>query len=113
MSLAMTEPERLPRLADAGGGYRDARNGMAAVAVPVTEPGVWQPRPVLVVAAASLKTALDQTAGGWRRDTGRQVTISYAASSVLAKQIENGAPADLFISADEDWMDYLQQSRLI
>ncbi len=41
------------------------------------------------------------------------MTISYAASSTLAKQIENGAPADLFISADEDWMDYLQHRNLI
>ena len=40
-------------------------------------------------------------------------TISYAASSTLAKQIENGAPADIFISADLDWMDYLQQRNLI
>jgi molybdate transport system substrate-binding protein len=70
-------------------------------------------RPVLVFAAASLKTALDQIAAEWRTTTGKAVTISYAASSTLAKQIENGAPADLFISADEDWMDYLQQRGLI
>lgn len=72
-----------------------------------------QPRPVLVFAAASLKTALDGGAAQWRKETGSQVTISYAASSTLAKQIENGAPADLFISADEDWMDYLQHRKLI
>jgi molybdate transport system substrate-binding protein len=70
-------------------------------------------RPVLVFAAASLKTALDAIAAEWRAGTGGRVTISYAASSTLAKQIENGAPADLFISADLDWMDYLQQRRLI
>ena len=70
-------------------------------------------RPVLVFAAASLKTALDAIAAKWRHETGKQVTISYAASSTLAKQIENGAPADLFISADRDWMDYLQQRQLI
>ncbi len=72
-----------------------------------------QSRPVLVFAAASLKTALDGIAGQWRSAAGKQVTISYAASSTLAKQIENSAPADLFISADEDWMDYLQDRQLI
>jgi molybdate transport system substrate-binding protein len=68
---------------------------------------------VLVFAAASLKNALDKIAADWRSETGKQATISYAASSTLAKQIENIAPADLFISADEDWMDYLQQRNLL
>ena len=72
-----------------------------------------QSRPVLVFAAASLKTALDLIAAQWRSETGKAATISYAASSTLAKQIENGAPAELFISADEDWMDYLQGRNLI
>jgi molybdate transport system substrate-binding protein len=72
-----------------------------------------QDKPVLVFAAASLKTALDKIAGKWRAETGKPATISYAASSTLAKQIENAAPADLFVSADEEWMDYLQQRNLI
>ena len=72
-----------------------------------------QQKPVLVFAAASLKTALDRIAAGWRHEAEKQATISYAASSTLAKQIENSAPADLFISADEDWMDYLQHRNLI
>jgi molybdate transport system substrate-binding protein len=84
----------------------------AAIAAP-TRMVAAQARPVLVFAAASLKTALDQIAAEWRAATGKAVTISYAASSTLAKQIENGAPADLFISADRDWMDYLQQRQLI
>jgi molybdate transport system substrate-binding protein len=67
----------------------------------------------VVFAAASLKNALDAIAGDWRRETGKHATISYAASSTLAKQIENGAPADLFISADRDWMDFLEHSKLI
>ena len=67
----------------------------------------------VVFAAASLKNALDAIAGDWRRETGKHATISYAASSTLAKQIENGAPADLFISADRDWMDYLESRKLI
>ena len=68
---------------------------------------------VLVFAAASLKTALDEINAQWHDRTGKRVTISYAASSALAKQIEQGAPADLFISADEDWMDYLAERKLI
>src|SRR5512142_2900597 len=64
-------------------------------------------------AAASLKTALDAIAAGWQRDSGKRALISYAASSTLARQIENGAPAGLFISADLKWMDYLQQRGLV
>ena len=70
-------------------------------------------RPLLVFAAASLKNALDDIDEAWRRGTGKPTAISYAASSLLAKQIENGAPADLFISADSDWMDYLDTRKLI
>ena len=68
---------------------------------------------VLVFAAASLKNALDDAAAAFQRQSGDGVRISYAASSALAKQIENDAPADLFISADLDWMNYLQQRNLI
>lgn len=60
-----------------------------------------------------MKNALDDIAGLWRNETGRKVALSYAASPALARQIEQGAPADLFISADVDWMDYLQQRNLI
>ena len=70
-------------------------------------------RDVLVFAAASLKTALDEINALWHERTGKRATISYAASSALAKQIEQGAPADVFISADEDWMDYLAERKLI
>ncbi|MCC0036296.1 MAG: molybdate ABC transporter substrate-binding protein [Hoeflea sp.] len=68
---------------------------------------------VLVFAAASLKTALDQIADVWREQTGKTVTVSYAGSSSLARQIEQGAPADIFISASTDWMDYLEAADLI
>jgi molybdate transport system substrate-binding protein len=72
---------------------------------------VAQTGDVVVFAAASLKNALDEIVGEWR---GRMsVKISYAASSALARQIEAGAPADLFISADLDWMDYVEQRKLI
>src|SRR4051794_40578526 len=72
-----------------------------------------QTRDILVFGAASLKNALDDADAIYRRDKGGKVVVSYAASSALAKQIENGAPADVFISADLDWMDYLAQRKLI
>lgn len=68
---------------------------------------------VTVFAAASLKNALDDAAKLYQEKTGDKVSISYAASSALAKQIESGAPADIFFSADLDWMDYLQEKKLI
>jgi molybdate transport system substrate-binding protein len=78
-----------------------------------TSPSVAQGRDVLVFAAASMKNALDEIAAQWQRETGKKVAISYAASNTLIKQIELGAPADIFISADTDWMDYGQQKGLI
>lgn len=66
-----------------------------------------------VFAAASLKESLDEAAAAYRAKTGQEVRVSYAASSALARQIEQGAPADVFVSADLDWMDYLQQRNLI
>jgi molybdate transport system substrate-binding protein len=68
---------------------------------------------VTVFAAASLKTALDAVTAAWNSETGKEATISYAASSALAKQIEQGAPADLFISADLAWMAYLSGKGLM
>jgi molybdate transport system substrate-binding protein len=69
---------------------------------------------VLIFAAASLKNALDEIAATWSKDTGKPAPrISYAASSALAKQMEQGAPADMFISADLDWMDYVGAKNLI
>jgi molybdate transport system substrate-binding protein len=70
-------------------------------------------RTVTVFAAASLKNALDEAAASYQVKTGDRVTISYAASSALAKQIENGAPADVFASADAGWMRYLEQRDLV
>jgi molybdate transport system substrate-binding protein len=70
------------------------------------------PAPI-VFAAASMKTALDAAAAAWKADTGKTVSIAYASSATLAKQIEQGAPADIFISADLKWMDYLERAQLI
>jgi len=67
---------------------------------------------VVVFAAASLKNALDAINDSWKADGHEPATISYAASSALAKQIEGGAPADVFISADLDWMKYLSEKNL-
>jgi molybdate transport system substrate-binding protein len=66
-----------------------------------------------VFAAASLKNGLDAVIASYEQETGQRVAASYAASSALARQIEQGAPADLFISADLAWMDYLEQRHLI
>lgn len=65
---------------------------------------------ITVFAAASLKDALDQIAVKWQESHQDTLVISYAGSSQLAKQIQQGAPADLFISASTDWMDKLQDS---
>ena len=69
--------------------------------------------PTLVFAAASLKEALDGAVEDYWAQTGHGVEVSYAASSALAKQIEQGAPAGLFLSADVEWMEYLAQRELI
>ncbi len=82
--------------------------GLAAPA-----PAAAQSGNVLVFAAASLKEALDGVAARWRKETGKTAVISYAASPALARQIEQGAPAEIFISADLDWMDHLAGKALI
>jgi molybdate transport system substrate-binding protein len=72
-----------------------------------------QGRDLLVFGAASLKNALDDADVQYQREAGQKIVVSYGASSALAKQIENGAPADIFISADLDWMDYAAAHKLI
>jgi molybdate transport system substrate-binding protein len=80
-----------------------ARTAAANAAAPV----------ITVFAAASMKNALDAVHGAFTERTGIMVSTSYAASSALIKQIENGAPADVFLSADLAWMDYGAQRNLI
>jgi molybdate transport system substrate-binding protein len=72
-----------------------------------------QDKTVTVFAAASMKNALDDIDSAYTAKTGIKVVASYAASSVLAKQIEQGAPADIFVSADTDWMDYLAKRNAV
>ncbi|HET7412017.1 MAG TPA: molybdate ABC transporter substrate-binding protein [Pararhizobium sp.] len=86
---------------------------LAAVFGTGTLPARAQSSETVVFAAASLKNALDNIAAAYKKETGRTVRISYAGSSSLARQIEQKAPADIFISADTDWMDYLQKKGLI
>jgi len=68
---------------------------------------------VVILAAASLKNALDEASTAWTRQTGRATRISYASSAALARQVEGGIPADIFISADVPWMDYVAERKLI
>ncbi len=72
----------------------------------VQTPAFAEDKTLTVFAAASMKNALDDIDAAFTAKTGVKVNASYAASSVLAKQIEQGAPADIFVSADTDWMDY-------
>jgi molybdate transport system substrate-binding protein len=69
--------------------------------------------PLTVFAAASLKNAMDEVGKAYAARTGHAVRFSYAASSAIARQIEARAPADVFISADSDWMDYVADKGLI
>jgi molybdate transport system substrate-binding protein len=71
------------------------------------------PRPITVFAAASLKESLDAVAADWSAKSGQRVVVSYGGSDTLARQIERLAPADVFISADEAWMDYLDSKQLL
>jgi molybdate transport system substrate-binding protein len=88
---------------------------LAAAGAPATPagqaaaPGSRHAGSLLVFAAASLTDALQQVDGAFSAQTGIAVKASFAASSVLAKQIEAGAPAQVFLSADREWMDYLEQ----
>src|SRR5258708_6460170 len=93
-------------------------NAAAAAAVSLmaiggTSPAFAQDKTVIVFAAASMKNALDDINAAFTKATGIKVVTSYAASSALMKQIENGAPADVFASADLDWMEYGSQKKLI
>ena len=83
--------------------------GFAAAAMPASA----QEKTITVFAAASMKNALDDIDAAYMARTGVKVTVSYAASSALAKQIEQGAPADVFISADTDWMDHAASKKNI
>jgi molybdate transport system substrate-binding protein len=79
----------------------------------VASRAVAQSKDVVVLAAASLKNALDEASAAWSTQTGKNTKVSYAASPALARQIEAGIPADIFISADIPWMDHVAERKLI
>lgn len=83
----------------------------AALAASLATPALAEE--VVVFAAASMKTALDGVAADFQAATGHQVTISYGGSNALAKQIIEGAPADIFISAAVNWMDEVEKAGLL
>jgi molybdate transport system substrate-binding protein len=117
---------------DEPGGRRGARGALALALITVlgalscgplqaagalrVDPGTpppEPPQPLLIFGAASLTDALDEVDHAFSAHAQLSVRASYASSSVLAKQIESGAPADVFISADLQWMDYLEQHGLL
>lgn len=79
----------------------------------IQPPARAQDKSLTVFAAASMKNALDDIDAAYTAKTGVKISASYAASSALAKQIEQGAPADIFVSADTDWMDYAAKNKTI
>ena len=102
----------------------DAQLSLAAAAAAIAAvgvPAIWRcgvvdrrrAANVTVFAAASLKEALDEQAKRFAARNGDKVVIGYAASNALARQIEAGAGADIFVSADQDWMNYLDERKLI
>lgn len=84
-----------------------------AAAAGCPPPALAQHGSIIVFAAASLKNALDNVNAAFSQTAGIKVVASYAASSALMKQIEQGAPVDVFVSADLDWMDYGARKRLV
>jgi molybdate transport system substrate-binding protein len=114
--LATPKPDPEPALLSTP---RTSRRALLALALLIF--GSWRApvlaqapgAPVTVFAAASLKNAMDEALVAYTARAGVPARASYAASSAIARQIEQGAPADLFVSADADWMDYLQRRGLI
>ncbi len=107
--------KRLPRLLPfmpANLASRLLRAGLLLLAA-LTATQASAAQPITVFAASSLRESMDEAAALYQRTTGTAVTVSYAASSTLARQIAQGAPADVFVSADLAWMDDLQQHDLI
>ncbi|MGP8034001.1 MAG: molybdate ABC transporter substrate-binding protein [Steroidobacteraceae bacterium] len=87
---------------------------MVGIALDARAPSAaGQDRPLIVFAAASLTDAVTEVSKAFTQETGIAVKTSFAASSVLAKQIESGAPATVFFAADEDWMNYVQSRNLL
>jgi molybdate transport system substrate-binding protein len=93
--------------------YQPLLKVAAAFLIAVASPLTHAAETFTVFAAASLKNALDDVVKAHETRNGGRVVVSYAASPALARQIEAGAPVDIFVSADMDWMDYLSKRGLI
>lgn len=87
--------------------------GLVLLATGISSPAIAKDKPPLVLAAASLQESLSAVADAWARKGQARPVLSFAASSALARQIEAGASADLFISADENWMDEVDKAGLV
>jgi molybdate transport system substrate-binding protein len=85
----------------------------AALSAAIVAPALAQDKTLTVFAAASMKNALDDVNAAFLKANGTKVTMSYGASSALARQLEHGAPADVFASADLEWMDYSAEKKTI
>ena len=86
---------------------------LSLLTVSLMSPAAAQEKTLTVFAAASMKNALDDINAAYATKASVKVSASYAASSALARQIEQGAPADIFISADTDWMNYATEKNTI
>lgn len=86
---------------------------LAALLCLLATPVAAQPRGPVVLAASSLQEAMTEAADAWARTGHPRPVVSFAASSALARQVQAGAPADLFVSADEEWMDVLGRAGLL
>jgi molybdate transport system substrate-binding protein len=93
--------------------FRPARILVALSILSASSPALAQDKTLTVFAAASMKNALDEIDTAFTAKSGVRVVASYAGSSALAKQIAQGAPADIFVSADTDWMDYAMAKNTI
>lgn len=94
-------------------GHRRILSALLVLVLGTTVAAAESRPPLLVFAAASLTSVLQEIGPAFEKESGRAVKFSFAASSALARQIESGAQADVFFGADTDWMDYLQARDLI
>lgn len=85
-----------------------ALRGLAAALAVALAPALVRAEQITVFAAASLRTALEEIAADWQANSGHRAVMSFAGSAVLARQIAAGAPADVFLSANAAWMDWLE-----
>src|SRR5476651_1427881 len=93
--------------------FRSFLPALAGLALLLPPPALAQSPGITVFAASSLTDSMKAVAAAYQAKTGTKVTLSFGASNTLAQQIDQGASADLFMSADSDWMDFLQKNNRI